>query len=214
MSKRVAVLLTAAAVCASIAFNLWLWFALPSEVVPPLTFSPANVDLGTLFVRERKDFQIRITNTSKVGMVFESVRPSCSCSNVALSCHCIWSPGEEGLLTGSYRGRGRPGSVAQSIDLVVAKPRRVGIRIPVVGDVRSRIQVEPDVLVLERPISSARAVGKGAVVIRNASQETVKVSCRRAYRGVLPRPSRAVAPTRRGDRACFPGGAVSGSPIR
>ena len=125
-------------------------------------------------------------------MVFESVRPSCSCSNVALSCMHL-EPGEEGLLTGSYRGKGRPGSVAQSIDLVVAKPRRVGIRIPVVGDVRSRIQVEPDVLVLEPDFLSA-AVGKAPSSFGMHPKRRSRCRRRRAYRGVLPRPSRRSLP--------------------
>ena len=167
MGKSAALLVSLAAACGAALITLWLRFAVPPDAVPPLTFSPPKIELGTLFVREPKDFSVHVRNTSGVPIDFQPVRASCSCADVRLSSIHV-EPGEETILTGTYQGKGKPGPIGQSVHLVIAEPRNLGFRIPILGEAKSYIQLEPAPLVVEPDFLSAAAATAARAVIRNA----------------------------------------------
>ena len=175
MGKSAALLVSLAAACGAALITLWLRFAVPPDAVPPLTFSPPKIELGTLFVREPKDFSVHVRNTSGVPIDFQPVRASCSCADVRLSSIHV-EPGEETILTGTYQGKGKPGPIGQSVDLVIAEPRNLGFRIPILGEAKSYIQLEPAPLVVEPDFLSAAAATAARAVIRNALRESVQLS--------------------------------------
>jgi hypothetical protein len=126
-----------------------------------------------VFLYEESGFEVEIRNARPDVLEIRTVVLDCACADVKLDALRL-QPGEATRLTGRLQGRRKPGAFARGRVFLIEEPERCGQRLAIVGEARRRISYTAEKL-LWRPSFSSAKPGRGALTIRNGSDEAVEL---------------------------------------
>jgi len=173
MSFRLAVLFTSAIATVSVGFTIWAYSRSAALGRPPLQVSPVKVDLGTVFVKERKDFEVTLRNVEAEPVEVSELITGCSCVNAEVEPASL-APGEAARLRGTFSGKGKSGTFHEKLLVHVKSPTNCALLIPISGVVKRRIEVLPERLEVT-PDFVKNTQGKGSIVVHNGSDEHIEL---------------------------------------
>jgi len=113
------------------------------EPTPRISFEKTIHNFGELGIKEKGQCEFKFKNTGTALLRIGEITASCGCTVPTLS-KKEYQPGEEGIIEVKYKGKSKPGPVAERIFVPTNDPANRKITLMVTAKVVQQVEVTPD----------------------------------------------------------------------